>query len=350
MVANNVRIMRFKCLDCRLIMALSERPGRCTRCGGINITREGWKRRQEKKRMPETKSRHNAGGKIMTGENCTMAKNKEGGKINEQAKIVNNLEHIKHKIIVMSGKGGVGKSTVAANLAISFSMHGAEVGLLDCDIHGPSIPKMLGVENEKPPTTGPGICPVIVPPHLKVMSMGFLLTDKDSPIIWRGPLKMGAIKQFLEEVQWGNLDYLIIDLPPGTGDEPLSIAQLLPKPDGVVIVTTPQDVALLSVRKSINFARALNMPIIGLIENMSGFTCPHCSKNVDIFKTGGGFKACLDLSVPFLGKIPIDPIITETGDNGKPFVLESKDSPSKKSFEEITRNVIHFVNEKKGGE
>jgi len=264
-------------------------------------------------------------------------------KTNEKVKIVNNLEYVKHKIVVMSGKGGVGKSTVAANLALALSMNGAEVGLLDVDIHGPTIPKMLGIENERPYPTDSGISPVIVPPHLRVMSIGFFLSDKDSPVIWRGPLKMGAIKQFLEDVYWGNLDYLIIDLPPGTGDEPLSIAQLIPKTDGALIVTTPQDVALLSVRKS---TRALNMPIIGLIENMSGFVCPHCSKNIDIFKSGGGFKACLDMRIPFLGKIPINPTITETGDNGKPFVLEYRETQVTKAFEEIIRKIVEFVGKK----
>ena len=282
-------------------------------------------------------------GENMRDEKCNV--NHEQQKTKEKS-ITGNLKDVKHKIVVMSGKGGVGKSTVATNLAFSLSMHGAEVGLIDCDIHGPSIPKMLGIENERPCASDSGLCPIIVPPHLKVMSMGFLLSDRDSPVIWRGPLKMGAIKQFLEEVSWGNLDYFIIDLPPGTGDEPLSIAQLIPNPDGAVIVTTPQDVALLSVRKSINFARALKMPIIGLIENMSGFVCPHCLKNIDIFKTGGGFKACMDLSVSFLGKVPIDPAIAETGDSGKPFVLEYSQSKSTKSFEEIVKKIDDFVNKK----
>jgi Mrp family chromosome partitioning ATPase len=250
------------------------------------------------------------------------------------------LDNVKYKIVVMSGKGGVGKSTVAVNLSIAFSMRGAEVGLMDCDIHGPSVPKMLGLEGERLlGSEEGGIQPVILPPHLKVMSMGFLLSDKDSPIIWRGPLKMTAIRQFLEDVRWGNLDYLIIDLPPGTGDEPLSVAQLLPQIDGAVIVTTPQDVALVSVRKSINFARKLNMPVIGLIENMSGFVCPHCGKSTPIFKTGGGQKACNDLGVPFLGCLPIDTKIVECGDSGKPFLLEHPDTASAKAFEQIVKRI-----------
>jgi len=254
------------------------------------------------------------------------------------------LDNVKHKIVVMSGKGGVGKSTVAVNLSIAFSMRGIEVGLIDCDIYGPSVPKMLGIEGERLlGSEGGGIQPVILPPHLKVMSMGFLLSDKDSPVIWRGPLKMTAIRQFLEDVNWGNLDYLIIDLPPGTGDEPLSIAQLLPQIDGAVIVTTPQDVALVSVRKSINFARKLNMPVIGLIENMSGFVCPHCGKPTPIFKTGGGQKACKDLGVPFLGCLPIDTKIVECGDSGKPFMSEHPNTLSAKTFGEIVKRIEEYV-------
>jgi ATP-binding protein involved in chromosome partitioning len=253
------------------------------------------------------------------------------------------LDNVKHKIVVMSGKGGVGKSTVAVNLSMAVSMRGVEVGLLDCDIHGPSIPKMLGIEDERLLGSEEGIQPVIPAPHLKVVSMGFLLSDRDSPVIWRGPLKMTAIRQFLEDVHWGDLDYLIIDLPPGTGDEPLSVAQLLPQIDGVIIVTTPQDVALLSVRKSINFARKLNMPIIGLVENMSEFVCPYCGKPTPIFKTGGGQKACNDLGVPFLGCIPIDTKIVESGDNGKPLVVEHPDTISAKAFEEIVNRIEEYL-------
>jgi Mrp family chromosome partitioning ATPase len=254
-----------------------------------------------------------------------------------------NLEGVKHRLVVMSGKGGVGKSTVASNLAFTLSRYGCEVGLLDVDIHGPSIPKMLGIENERIPVTDNGVFPVSVPPHLKVMSIGFLLEDKDSPVIWRGPVKMGVIRQFLEEIKWGNLDYLIVDLPPGTGDEPLSIAQLMPNSDAI-IVTTPQDVALVSVRKSIKFAKMLNMQVLGVIENMSGFVCPHCGKNTDLFKTGGGEKAARDFLVPFLGKIPIDPKIVETGDEGKPFVLYQKDSQTAKVFDEIVQKIEKIVN------
>jgi ATP-binding protein involved in chromosome partitioning len=281
----------------------------------------------------------------MDGLNMSMANTKKSSKlVDDNIKVVENLQKIRHKIVVMSGKGGVGKSTVAANLAFSLSMNGSDVGLLDVDIHGPNIPKMLGIEDERVTGDDKGILPILVPPHLKVMSMGFLLSTKDTPVIWRGPVKMGAIRQFLGEVHWGDLDYLIIDLPPGTGDEPLSIAQLIPNSSGAIIVTTPQDVALLDSRKAVTFARTLNMPVIGIIENMSGFVCPHCGKGIDLFKTGGGQKAALELQVPFLGKVPIDPKIVETGDSGKPFVLEYSKSDSAKVFEEIVEKIEKFVN------
>jgi len=265
----------------------------------------------------------------------------------DESKVKNNLLNIKHKILVLSGKGGVGKSTISANLGVSLSKKGYEVGILDIDIHGPSIPKMLGIEDKKPNVTKKGLSPVFYAPNLKVMSMGFLLRDKDSPIVWRGPLKMTAIKQLIGDFNWGNLDYLIVDIPPGTGDEPLSIAQLIPNCDGAIIVTTPQDVALVSVRKSINFVKKMNMPIIGIIENMSGFKCPHCSKSIDIFKTGGGLKASKDFDVSFLGKVPLDSQIVETGDSGEPFVIKNKDSEAAKAFVEIVENIEKIVNKKR---
>jgi ATP-binding protein involved in chromosome partitioning len=249
-----------------------------------------------------------------------------------------NLEGIKHRLVVMSGKGGVGKSTVASNLAIALSLKGYEVGLLDVDIHGPSIPKMLGLGGRKITGEDDGLLPVFAMPNLIVMSIGFLLREDDAPVIWRGPLKMGAIRQFLEEVKWGDLDYLIVDLPPGTGDEPLSIAQLMPQSD-VIIVTTPQDVALLSVRKSINFAKTLKMKIVGIVENMSGLACPHCGKKINLFKTGGGEKAALDFSIPFLGQIPIDPKVVEEGDKGIPFILSQDDSTVVKAFNQIVEKI-----------
>jgi Mrp family chromosome partitioning ATPase len=260
-----------------------------------------------------------------------------------EMKVKNNLEKIKHKIVVMSGKGGVGKSTIATNLAFALSMNGHKVGLMDVDINGPDIAKMLGIENERMTPVDGGIQPVMVPPHLKVVSMAFLIQDRDTPVIWRGPLKMGAIRQFLGDVKWGELDYLIIDLPPGTGDESLSIVQLIPG-GNAIIVTTPQDVALLDSRKAINFAKTLNMAIIGILENMSGLICPHCQKRIDLFKTGGGSKAAKDLIVPFLGSIPIDPCIVETGDSGEPFILKYSKSKSAKEFNKVVDKIVSFVN------
>jgi Mrp family chromosome partitioning ATPase len=238
----------------------------------------------------------------------------------ENQALKDNMSRIAHKIVVLSGKGGVGKSTVAVNLAVSLARKKFKTGLLDIDIHGPSVPKLLGLENSKLFGTDDGkILPVEYDDFLKVMSVGFMLSETDDAVIWRGPLKYGIIKQFLKDVLWGNLDYLIVDSPPGTGDEPLSVCQLMEKPEGAVIVTTPQDVALVDVRKSITFCRQLNMPVIGVIENMSGFICPHCGNESQIFKSGGGRNMALDMNVPFLGSIPIDIGIVEKSDAGTPF-------------------------------
>ena len=258
----------------------------------------------------------------------------------EDVKVLKSLAKIKHEIIVMSGKGGVGKSTVTVNLAVALAMRGYEVGILDADIHGPNIPKMLNIEDAQIQGDQDGLYPVQVPPHLKVMSTAFLLGDRDTPIVWRGPMKMGALRQFVADVKWGELDFLIVDLPPGTGDEPLTIAQLMPDADGAVVVTTPQDVALLDSRKSVTFARSLKMPVLGMVENMSGLICPHCGKEIDLFKMGGGEKAANEMGVPFLGRIPIDPSVVDSGDDGKPIVLSNRDSPASKAFEEIVDKLV----------
>jgi len=262
--------------------------------------------------------------------------------------IEKNLASVRHKLVVMSGKGGVGKSTVAVNLAVSLAMRGKTVGLLDADMHGPSVPKLLGLPDIPLSTDDGGrILPMNVPPGLKVVSIAFLLRDRDSPIIWRGPIKMSAIRQFLEEVEWGQLDYLIVDLPPGTGDEPLSIAQLIPSPDGAVIVTTPQDVALLSVRKSINFAKAVNLPVLGIIENMSGMNCPHCGKHIDVFGEGKGpERAARELNVPFLGRLPLSPSVSTSGDSGLPFVIQ-RDDGAAKAFEGIIAKIMESTGKTK---
>jgi Mrp family chromosome partitioning ATPase len=257
------------------------------------------------------------------------------------------LARIKHKIVVMSGKGGVGKSTVTVNLATALAMRGYEVGILDADIHGPNIPKMLNIEHEDVMSDEDGLMPVLVPPHMKVMSMAFLLQDPDTPVVWRGPIKMGALRQFVAEVKWGDLDFLVVDLPPGTGDEPLTIAQLLEDADGAIIVTTPQDVALLDSRKSVTFAQALKLPIIGIVENMSGLICPHCHNTIDLFKVGGGERAAQEMGVPFLGRIPLDPNVVLGGDDGSPIVLRDKSNPASKAFDEMVERVLEKVNGRK---
>jgi len=252
----------------------------------------------------------------------------------EQEQIRQRIKHIKHQILVLSGKGVVGKSTVAVNLAISLSLEGGKVGLLDIDIHGPSIPKVLNLEGTALQTDGEALLPVEVSENLKVMSIGFLLPNNDEAVIWRGPRKYHVIKQFLKDVDWGELDFLIIDSPPGTGDEPLAIVQLLENADGAVIVTTPQEVALSDVRKGIMFCRNLNLPVIGVLENMSGFVCPNCGERTDIFKSGGGEEMAGQMNVPFLGRIPIDPQIVRACDSGQPYVQHYSSSQAAQVFRE----------------
>lgn len=263
-------------------------------------------------------------------------------------KLEESLGKIKHVIIVMSGKGGVGKSTVSTNIATTLSMMGYQTGIMDVDITGPNIPKMFGIEDEKLDVIDEKLIPVTVPPSLKVISMAFLLPSKDDAIMWRGPVKMTAIRQFIEDVSWGDLDYLIVDMPPGTGDEAISIVQLIPKADGIVIVTTPQDVALLDSRKSITFSAQSHIPIIGLIENMCGFVCPHCGKTTDIFKSGGGATTANELNIQFLGSIPIEPGIVLSSDLGMPVVINNPDSTSAKMFKQITEKIIKTIENKPG--
>lgn len=258
------------------------------------------------------------------------------------------MSKIKHKVAVISGKGGVGKSTVTVNLAMAFAMHGHanHLGVLDADIHGPSVPKMLGLTGQRLPVGPAGVFPALGPLGIKVVSMDFLLPDENSPVIWRGPLKMSAIRQFLSDILWGEMDLLLIDLPPGTGDEPLSVAQLLPEMDGVVVVTIPSVVSQSVVKKAVTFARRLGIPIIGVIENMSGFVCPNCGAKLNIFQSGGGKKMAEELGIPFLGSIPIDPKICEGADKGMPFIVEHKDSPATKAFMEIVGKIEHFLENK----
>jgi Mrp family chromosome partitioning ATPase len=269
----------------------------------------------------------------------------------EDRKLEKNISNIKQKLMIISGKGGVGKTTVAVNLAYSLSLRGYKVGLLDVDIHGPNVVKLLGIENKK--LTGSEdskINPIRLSENLKVVSTASMLESSDTPLIWRGPLKMKVISQFLRDVNWGELDYLIIDSPPGTGDEPLSVVQLIKDLSGVIVVTTPQEVAMLDSRKSIQFARHLNIPYIGIIENMSGFTCPHCGKKIDLFNKGGGKKAADELGVEFLGDIPIDKEIVDLSDSGSVFVkYGNAGSVAFKKIEEVVKRIESvFSPDKKG--
>ena len=260
-------------------------------------------------------------------------------------KVQERMSKVKHKIAVISGKGGVGKSVVTANLAVAFALNGREgrIGILDADIHGPCIPKIIGLKGTRLQAGPPGIFPASGPLGIKVVSMDFLLPEQETPVIWRGPLKYQAIRQFLSDIVWGELDYLFIDLPPGTGDEPLSVMQLLPDMDGVVIVTIPSEVSQGVVKKAVSFARQLKTRILGVIENMSGFICPNCGAEINIFKVGGGEKIANEMGIPFLGRIPIDPKICEDSDEGTPFILKHRNSAAAKAFIEIVKKIEGMV-------
>jgi ATP-binding protein involved in chromosome partitioning len=260
----------------------------------------------------------------------------------DQEKFKERMGKIKHKIAVISGKGGVGKSTITVNLATAFALKGSRVGILDADIHGPTVPRLLGLEGSQVQTTAMGALPVDGPLKMKVMSIDFFMAEQ-MPTIWRGPLKMRAIRQLLGEIVWGDLDFLFIDLPPGTGDEPLSIAQLLPDLDGVVIVTMPSDLSSSIVKKAVTFAQRLKLPIIGVVENMSGFVCPHCNEKIEIFSSGGGKKMAQEEGVPFLGSIPIDPKVGADSDKGAPFIISHKDSAAAKAFMEIVSKIVVYL-------
>jgi len=260
----------------------------------------------------------------------------------EQEEFKERMSKIKHKIAIISGKGGVGKSTITVNLATAFALKGNRVGILDADIHGPSVPRLLGLEGSQVQSTAMGALPVDGPLKMKVMSIDFFMAEQ-MPTIWRGPLKMRAIRQLLGEIVWGDLDFLFIDLPPGTGDEPLSIAQLLPDLDGVVIVTMPSDLSSSIVKKAVTFAQRLKLPIIGVVENMSGFVCPHCNEKIEIFSSGGGKKMAQEEGVPFLGSIPIDPKVSADSDKGAPFIISHKDSSAAKAFMEIVSKIVVYL-------
>jgi len=282
---------------------------------------------------------------------------------------------IKHKIMVLSGKGGVGKSTVSTGLALSLAQQGHSVGILDIDITGPNVPKMMGLDGQRLHVEEGRIHPAQGHLGVKVISMAFLLEDEDTPVVWRGPIKLGAIQQFIGDVEWGELDYLVIDFPPGTSDEPLTVAQSLPDIDGMVIVTTPQDVALLDSRKSITFSESLKVPVLGVVENMSGYTIRgkttsnsevtiagpggkshkassdedgNFSVTLDIFKEGGGKDTAEEFGVPFLGALPFDPGFVRGGDDGVHRIVSDPDGESAKAFSKVVDSIVEQISEPSG--
>ena len=271
----------------------------------------------------------------------TVAQGKQEQLDNQMKDIENNMAKIKHKIVIISGKGGVGKTTVAVNLAMSLASVGFRVGILDVDITGPNVVKMLGINPELKPRVDPEarkFYPVNGPLNMKVMSMAFLTTNSDEPVIWRGPMKMGAVRQFLGDAIWGDLDFLVFDLPPGTSDETLDILQLIPD-ENIIVVTTPQEVALMDARKTIKMSMVMERKVLGIIENMSGFKCPHCGEYIDLYPPGGAEKASTDFQVELLGKIPFETEIGQQGDQGLPFILKYPDSNSAKAFKEVVLKI-----------
>jgi ATP-binding protein involved in chromosome partitioning len=281
-----------------------------------------------------------------TSENSNPADELRKRLLEQQELLRYRMKQVKHKVAVISGKGGVGKSTITVNLAAAFALHGKRVGILDADIHGPSVPRLLGLTGQQVKVGPPGAFPVTGALGMKVVSIDFFLPEERTPTIWRGPLKRTAIRQLLSDIVWGELDVLFIDLPPGTGDEPLSVAQFLPDIDGVVIVTMPSELSRAVVKKAITFAQRLGMPIIGVVENMSGYICPSCGEKIDIFQSGGGKKMAEEAGVPFLGSIPLDPKIGVASDRGSPFVIEHADSPAAKAFVEIVKKVEAYLKER----
>jgi Mrp family chromosome partitioning ATPase/predicted Fe-Mo cluster-binding NifX family protein len=257
----------------------------------------------------------------------------------EELVLQGRMKNIRQKLLVLSGKGGVGKSTVAANLAVSLASAGNRVGLLDIDVHGPSIPKLLGLEGHRIGVVADELVPVRLTNRLAVMSIGFLLPDDNQAVIWRGPRKFHLIRQFLKDVAWGDLDYLVVDSPPGTGDEPMSVAQLVGSPAEAVVVTTPQDLAVADVRRCVSFCKTLSLPVAGIVENMSGFVCPKCGERVELFKAGGGKALADEMNVPFLGAIPIAREIVQSGDAGTPFIT----THAQESIGRIFADVVHTI-------
>lgn len=260
----------------------------------------------------------------------------------QKVKVEHSLQKIKNKFIVMSGKGGVGKTSTSVNLSLALAYKGYKVGIMDVDLHGPDVPRMLGLEGILEINADHKMNPARLSENLKVVSIESLMPQKDDAIIWRGPIKYSAIQQFIGDVEWGELDFLIIDSPPGTGDEPLTVAQTI-KDARAIIVTTPQEIALADVRKSINFCKTVKMPIFGIIENMSGFACPHCGEMIDLFGAGGGEKTALQFGLTFLGRIPFDPNVVACGDSGTCYQEVHADSVVTKTFDAIAEKMSKLL-------
>jgi ATP-binding protein involved in chromosome partitioning len=275
---------------------------------------------------------------VQIHKNVDDAQKKKKAQAEQDASVDSSLKKIKKKFVVLSGKGGVGKTSTSVNLAMALAKKKFDVGIMDVDLHGPDVPRMLGLKGMLGLSKSNKLDPMRYSDNLKAISIESLIASKDDAVIWRGPLKYSAIRQFIGEVEWGELDFLIIDSPPGTGDEPLTVAQTI-SDARAIIVTTPQEVALADVRKSISFCRTLKMEIFGLIENMSGFTCPHCNKMVELFGTGGGEKTARDMGIRFLGRIPFDPNFVSCGDNGISFQEKYTDSQITKVFAEIAEKL-----------
>jgi ATP-binding protein involved in chromosome partitioning len=275
---------------------------------------------------------------VQIHENVEDAQKQQKTKTKQDADIDSSLKKIKNKYIVLSGKGGVGKTSTSVNLSMALAHKGFNVGIMDVDLHGPDVPRMLGLKGMLDLSKNNKLNPIRYSDNLKVVSIESMIASKDDAIIWRGPLKYSAIRQFIGEVEWGELDFLIIDSPPGTGDEPLTIAQTIYDAKAI-IVTTPQEVSLADVRKSISFCRTVKMDILGLIENMSGFACPHCNKMIDLFGSGGGEKTAGTMGIPFLGRIPFDPNVVSCGDNGVSFQEKYADTPVSRAFMELAEKI-----------
>ena len=277
----------------------------------------------------------------MTAEQCasTSAQQKQA---EQDEALKDRLMKIKHKVLVMSGKGGVGKSSVSAYLAVSLAQRGYKVGLMDVDLHGPSIPRMLGITGQMEVGDSQQGIPIEFDKNLQVVSIDSLLPDRDSAVIWRGPLKIGVIKQFIAEIEWNTLDYLIIDSPPGTGDEPLTVAQTIPDAMAI-IVTTPQEVSLADVRKSINFCKQVNMTVLGVVENMSGLICPHCAQEINLFRKGGGERTAQETGLRFLGRLPLEPRLVDAGDSGNTGFLQDPELVFSKEFTKIVNAIDQIV-------